>query len=392
MKKLLALILGLSMAMATCTSCSLLGGSGNTSNSSVSAGEVEEKSYTVTFRQMGEADVTMTVKEGDALTDIPTPKAKEGYTVMWKATDIAKLSSVKSNVVVEAVFEANTYTITFVAGEGVTYLENKKVIYNSDYSLADPTREGYTFSCWLDEEGNAVAKTGKWMTAKNVTLTAQWEAVQAEMVTVTFVQAGKTPVVREVEKGTACTDIPNVVEETGYTIVWDADALAALGNVTTNVTVNAVKTAKVYNVTFVDAEGIVTEPTTVTYNDAYDFTPNQAPTGYHFKGFTKGGETFTAYSGTNWNIAEDVELTVVWEADTYTVTLNADGGSCAPTITVTYGETYTLPTPTKSGYKFDGWYQGSTKVALTGTWTITGASIELKAKWKSDDGEWTKNY
>ena len=84
-------------------------------------------------------------------------------------------------------------------------------------------------------------------------------------------------------------------------------------------------------------------------------------------------------------------MTVVWTAKTYTVTLNTNGGEGATSITVTYGEAYELPTPTRTDYIFEGWYQGDTKVENVGVWTLTGASIELTAKWKADDA-WTKNY
>ena len=130
-------------------------------------------------------------------------------------------------------------------------------------------------------------------------------------------QAGQEPIEYEIVKGTEFTETtPATQPKMGYTVTWNETDLAKLsGAINENVTITATETAKVYNVTFVDAENIVTEPTTVTYNEAYDFTPNQAPTGYHFKGFTKGGAEFTAYSGTNWTIDEDVELTVVWEKD-----------------------------------------------------------------------------
>lgn len=56
-----------------------------------------------------------------------------------------------------------------------------------------------------------------------------------------------------------------------------------------------------------------------------------------------------------------------WTANTYTVAFNANGGTVTPeTQTVTYGSTYgELPTPTRKGYTFVGWYteqNGGTKV------------------------------
>ena len=44
----------------------------------------------------------------------------------------------------------------------------------------------------------------------------------------------------------------------------------------------------------------------------------------------------------------------------YTVTYNANGGSCSTaTKSLTFGDSYgTLPTPTRTHYTFDGWYNG----------------------------------
>ncbi len=56
-----------------------------------------------------------------------------------------------------------------------------------------------------------------------------------------------------------------------------------------------------------------------------------------------------------------VTFTASWEAKTYNITLDANGGTCSvDSIDVVYGSTYgELPTPTRSGYTFDGWYTKS---------------------------------
>ncbi|MBQ9986683.1 MAG: InlB B-repeat-containing protein [Oscillospiraceae bacterium] len=68
-----------------------------------------------------------------------------------------------------------------------------------------------------------------------------------------------------------------------------------------------------------------------------------------------------------------------------TVTLDANGGT-TPTAskTATYGSTYgTLPTPTRTGYTFNGWYtaaSGGTKITESSTVNIT-ANQTLYAQW-----------
>ena len=69
-----------------------------------------------------------------------------------------------------------------------------------------------------------------------------------------------------------------------------------------------------------------------------------------------------------------------------TVTFSANGGSVSTeTKTVSYGATYgTLPTPTRSGYTFEGWYtaaEGGSNVSSLTKVTQTGAHT-LYAHWK----------
>ena len=345
----------------------------------------EVEKVTVTFKtQAGEVLATSTIVKGATLAEVPALPEKAGYTYVWdKATDVA----FNENTVITAIATANKYKITFVAGEGATLVgaATQEVTYDAAYTLNNTTatKEGFKFIGW-DKE----LPVGAWTIADNVTLNAVWEEIQ--YYTVSFVQAGQTIKTYTVEEGKALTDYIAVTPVTGYTVVWNEADLAKLANVTTNLTVNAVITANEYTVTFVDAKGVVTQAVKVTFDAAYDLTPANAPAGYEFGGYTYNGEFFAA-SNTAWKIDGDVTLTVVWTAKTYTVTLNTNGGEGATSITVTYGEAYELPTPTRTDYIFEGWYQGDTKVENVGVWTLTGASIELTAKWKADDA-WTKNY
>ena len=68
----------------------------------------------------------------------------------------------------------------------------------------------------------------------------------------------------------------------------------------------------------------------------------------------------------------------------YTVKYNANGGKCSTSIAkVTDGDTiYSLPTPTRTGYKFTGWYTAKTGGnKVTATTKIT-KSMTLYARWE----------
>jgi len=72
----------------------------------------------------------------------------------------------------------------------------------------------------------------------------------------------------------------------------------------------------------------------------------------------------------------------------YTVTFNPNGGNCSTSSkTVTYNSTYsTLPTPTRTGYTFDGWYTsalGGSKVTSSTKYTTAG-NTTLYAHWTAN--------
>ncbi len=76
--------------------------------------------------------------------------------------------------------------------------------------------------------------------------------------------------------------------------------------------------------------------------------------------------------------------TINVKGETITVTLDANGGSVSTrSKTVSQGSTYgTLPTPTRTGYEFEGWYNGDKKITSTSTVGATATNHTLVAKWK----------
>jgi len=119
------------------------------------------------------------------------------------------------------------------------------------------------------------------------------------------------------------------------------------------------------------------------------------------------GYSFVSWSGVS--TSTNAEIIVTMEADltltanfqridgpvtppdtaakkTYTVTFDATGGSVTPTsgTTNTNGNLTTLPTPTRTGYTFIGWYSASTGGTSVTTTTEFTASITIYAHWTSN--------
>ena len=126
-----------------------------------------------------------------------------------------------------------------------------------------------------------------------------------------------------------------------------------------------------------DAQGGTVSPVFkyVTYNDAYGTLPTPTLTGYAFQGwFTEatGGTQITS-SSVFTSRAHHV-LYAHWSASGAIRTLyfDAAGGTVSTaSIAVTVGSAYgTLPTPTRTGYTFAGWYRST-----VGTDQVTAATI-----------------
>lgn len=100
---------------------------------------------------------------------------------------------------------------------------------------------------------------------------------------------------------------------------------------------------------------------------------------YIFEGWYYQNEKYTEIPA---NFAKDITLTARWTKTVYTITYNVDGGILTNDVKNTYtnGETITLPTPTKDGFTFLGWY--SNDVKITEIASTSFGDLTLNAKWE----------
>lgn len=69
------------------------------------------------------------------------------------------------------------------------------------------------------------------------------------------------------------------------------------------------------------------------------------------------------------------------DATEYTISYNANGGSVSPTSAVYSGTPLTLPTPTRAGYTFNGWYTAQTGGTQVSSPYTPSANVTLYAQW-----------
>lgn len=290
---------------------------------------------------------------------------KDKNTKEWVETITADANGTK-NVVAQW---AKEYTVSFNANGGTETPETRTVTCGSPYGeLPTPTREGYGFDGWYDDNGNLVNDNTVVTTAANHTLCAHWTA---NTYTVTFNanEGAVTPAEKTVTYDSTygnSEELPTPTRE-GYEFVgWftqsDGGAkVMADTKVTTagNHMLYARWTLNVYDVRF-DANGgkEAYEPKKVRHGNAYGTFP-LTPTriGYEFAGWFTDAKDGTQVKPEDVVTASHT-LYAHWKANTYTVTFDANEGTVeTKTQTVTYGSTYgELPTPTRKGYTFVGWF------------------------------------
>lgn len=176
---------------------------------------------------------------------------------------------------------------------------------------------------------------------------------------------------------------------TGWTNVGDS---VIDGNNFTMGTIESSLTANYINATFtlqVNPNGGVwdTYTTTQSYSKVYGTTTtinNPTRTGYTFNGWTVSG-TNSSINGTTFTMGSaNATLTANWTINSYTLTVNANGGSWSGTTPQTrqYNSTLTIANPTKTGYTFNGWTVSGTNSSINGTtFTMGSANASLMANW-----------
>jgi len=243
-----------------------------------------------------------------------------------------------TNMSVDVVYSANTYTVTFKDWNG-TVLKTQQVQYGGAATApANPTRTGYTFTGWDKAFTNVTA---------DLVVTAQYGA---NTYTVTFKDWNGTVLkTQQVQYGGAATAPANPTRA-GYTFTgWDK----AFTNVTANLVVTAQYSINTYTVTFKDWNGTVLKTQQVQYGGAATAPANPTRTGYTFTGWDKA---FT-------NVTANLVVTAQYSINTYTVTFKDWNGTVLKTQQVQYGGAATAPAnPTRTGYTFTGWDQAFTNV------------------------------
>lgn len=204
--------------------------------------------YTVTFMDGEKVLETFTnVPHGDTVTAPEVPK-KDGKTFSKWDKDFSKVTS---DLTINAVYDVDTFTVTFKDGEKV--LETQTVEYEAAATAPDTARlsppEGMHFAKW-DKDFSKVTK--------DIEVSAVYEL---NVYTVTFKNGETTLKTEMVKHGFAATP-PNVYDTATKKFVgWDKP----FDNVTSDLIVNAKFETKKFTLAFINFDGTTVYTAEVEY-------------------------------------------------------------------------------------------------------------------------------
>ena len=357
------------------------------------------RSYSVAFDSNGGSSVpAQSVKYGSKATQ-PANPTRTGYTFQgWYTsknggTKYDFNQTVTGNVTLYAHWSVNSYTLTFDGNGGKASESSRTVQYGSQYgTLPTATRTGYTFDGWYTAKngGTKVAPTMT-MGAANATVYAHWSV---NSYTLTFDGNGgkASESSRTVQYGSPYGSLPTATR-TGYTFQGWYTARDGGSQVSSSTTMGAANTTvyahwaiRSYTVAFDSNGGSAVASQTVKYGSKATQPANPTRTGYTFQGWYTSKNGGTKYDF-NQTVTGNVTLYAHWSVNSYTLTFDGNGGKASESSrTVQYGSPYgTMPTATRTGYTFNGWYTARDGGSQVHMGTVMGASnTTVYAHWTAN--------
>ena len=315
--------------------------------------------------------------------------------------------------------------VTFKANGGTGSDYTQIVHYNTNTALIANTftRTGYNFAGWntkTDGTGTSyndkqnvklTANTilyAKW-TEKTYSLTFKHDGNGTIQVGGATVNSGSNATVNHVTTKTLVATPKTGYNFSKWTLSGSNTGAVTIGSTTTasttikatntGATVTANFTPITYNITYtaptngsytikVGDNAAVSANTTANYKTTITLTNTPDP-GYHFSKWTITPNVSITNNRTFLMPASNVKIDATFEADTYTITWNANGGSVSPeSSSYTYnGDPIVLPQPTRDGYTFLGWFtsiNGGDKINDVGKDNKPTSDVEYFAQWKKN--------
>lgn len=406
-----------------------------------SDGKISHLQYTATFDLAGGSGVSSASVYLCQYMNTVSKPSKTGYTFQGYYTgqngtgtkyynsdgSSARKWDIIGDTTLYAYWTPNSYTIYFDMQEGSGGTRSIGATYNSSlYNITIPNKSGYYFEGYYTARNGGGIKyynangTGArvWNIASNTTLYANWKP---NVYSTTFafnggIANGSTSHGENLEFGQKYT-FPSA-KKTGYILArWTTnsstesficDSNGELTRTIPDLGVNGASVifsaqwealkypltadANISEASFINLSSEwsgsgLTRTKGVLYDSSYGELPKVEREGYDFVGWfdaESGGDAVS--SSTIMNSTSGSTIYAHWSIKSFTLTLNANGGSLSGenSKVLQYGAEYgTLPTPEKDGYIFKGWFKSLTESDSVGSKTKMGAAdATIYAHWE----------
>ena len=289
--------------------------------------------------------------------------------------------------------------------EDVTYyaIYDKPVLtaeFGNGANYSTTTENGY-FTKWTEEEAETSAEVTSPLTLiADKTIYAQYDKKAKYTITWKNDDGSVLETDTEVEVGTTPTydgETPTKAADAQYTYTfnaWSPEVATVTGDA--EYTATYTNTTNTYTITWKNEDGSVLETDTGV---AYGTTPT-----YDGETPTKAADAQYTYAFNAWSpevttVTGDAEYTATYNktAIEYTITYVLNGGTNPDDAKTTYTAEdlpYTLPTPTKEGNSFDGWFDNEelTGDAITTIPANESGNKTFYAKWSVESYKVTYSY
>ena len=339
-------------------------------------------------------------QQGSPLGTLPTiTRANYTFDGWWtSATGGTRISSTtrmpSNNVTYFARWTPNNNVLTFNPNGGSALNPNTRTVQEGDRlgTLDTPIREHHRFIGWYDARiGGTRVQASTRMPAGNLTIFARWEPI---MRTITW-NAGSSvtnPQSWSRQQGTQLSTALPTVTRTNYT--FDGWWTSATGGTRVNTTTQVPSNNVTYfarwianrTVTFNSNGGSAVNPATrtVVQGRTIGTLPTPTRTNYTFDGWfttATGGNRVTA----NTVVQNNMTVFARWSPIMRTIVWNAGAGVTNPTSqSLQQGSTIgILPTVSRVGYTFDGWWTAANGGTRINTSTrVPNNNVTYFARWQ----------
>ena len=374
-------------ALTTNSSGTTITNVGDCSIGSSATGGVKEGTY---YR---DTQVTLTAKAAPTRYDFVG--WYEGSNLV--STSLSFSVTLTANRTLVAKYKIKSYTVNATSedtNKGTVSPAGQTVEHGANATVVATPKVAYNFAGWYNGATKVSSNASyTFAVTANISLTAKFTI--KTFTTTTANSTGGTASVNKSSVEYGGSAIWTATPSTGYNFSkWSNGSTTnplTVSNITANTHITPVFVLKSYTVTWNPNGGSVS-PTSTTKTHGSTLgtlpTPTRAADAqytYTFKGWftaATGGTQISASTTVTGNVTYYAQWTATLRS--YTATFNGNGGGTPSpsTITKTYGsELGTLPTCSRTGYTFLGWYtasSGGTKISST---TKITSTVTYYAQW-----------